>query len=58
LKRKGLDIPDDIMETDTLSRYAWEARSPGLGESITREEYLEAVKMAEAVLTWASSQIA
>jgi HEPN domain-containing protein len=50
LREKGLLAPDDILETDVLSRYAWEARYPGLDEPIIEEEYQEAVRMAEAVL--------
>ena len=56
LKQEGIDVPDEIVEADTLSGYAWEARYPGLDEPITKEEYQEAVKMAEAVLAWAESQ--
>lgn len=56
LLEKGLTVPGDVRETDVLSRYAWEARYPGLDEPIIEEEYQEAVKMAEAVLTWAAAQ--
>lgn len=57
LEEKGLEVPDETVEADTLSGYAWEARYPGLDEPITEEECQEAVKMAEAVLAWAQSQI-
>ena len=57
LRQHGLDVPGGIVEADALSRYAWVTRYPGLEEPITGEEYQEAVKMAEAVLTWAANQI-
>lgn len=58
LSQNGLDVPDEIVEVDTLSRYASEARYPGIEEPVTEEEYQEAVKMAEAVVIWAASQAA
>lgn len=58
MSQNGLDVPDEIVEVDTLSRYASEARYPGIEEPVTEEEYQEAVKMAEAVVIWAASQAA
>lgn len=55
LKDQGLGIPDEVLESDTLSRYAWEARYPGLEEAIDLDEYNWAVDMARTVLNWAAS---
>lgn len=57
LRDNGLQIPDAIIETDTLSRFAWETRYPGLMEAITVEEYKEALLMAEAVISWANQVV-
>ncbi len=57
LRDEGLDVPSVIMDADMLSRYAWEARYPGVQESVGEPEYREATRMAEALLKWASSLI-
>ena len=54
LSEMGVKIPSEIVEADTLSRFAWQARYPGLEEFVTEEEYREAVRMAEEVLNWAT----
>jgi HEPN domain-containing protein len=58
LMQQGLDVPPEIVETDALSRYAWEARYPGPDEPVTGEEYQEAVQITGVVLNWASTQSA
>lgn len=50
-------IPEQIREAARLSDYAVEARYPGLAEPVTREEYEEAVSIAEAVMRWAEEVI-
>ncbi|MBS3907200.1 MAG: hypothetical protein KGZ49_09215 [Syntrophaceae bacterium] len=40
-----------------LTSYAWEARYPGLGEPVTIEEYREALRQAELVVSWAAKVI-
>jgi len=57
LMQQGLEVPDEIVEADTLSSYAWDARYPGLDEPIMEDEYRKAIRMAEAVLAWADNQI-
>lgn len=56
LMRRGLSIPEEIVDADTLSRFAWQARYPSLEEPVTQEEYQQAIQIAETVLTWASNQ--
>lgn len=44
--------PDDP-QTAKLTRYAVAMRYPGVVESATRDEYVEAVAIAGAVVDWA-----
>ncbi len=53
LRRNGLSIPSAVEEANILTSFAWEARYPGLGEPVTEEEYREALRHAEAVVSWA-----
>ena len=57
LEREGLAIPLKVKESCILSSFAWESRYPGLGEPVTRDEYLQAVRFAELVVSWASQEI-
>lgn len=57
LKEKGLDLPPDVIEADALTGFAWEARYPGFGEPVTKEEYEEALQQAETVVGWAEKEI-
>ena len=58
LKRLNLDVPENVVDADILSRFAWETRYPGCLEPISQDEYCQAVVMAETVLAWAEKQIA
>jgi HEPN domain-containing protein len=53
LQNEGIIIPSEVMEAALLTSYAWEARYPGLSEPVTVEEYREALRQAELVLSWA-----
>lgn len=57
LHQDGLTIPDNIRLSASLNDYAVGSRYPGLTEPISREEYLEALALAEAVLHWVEAQI-
>lgn len=57
LKRRGLEIPEEIVEADVLTRFAWESRYPYIGEKVTDEEYREALCQAETVVAWAEKLI-
>jgi len=52
-----IQVPDDIRSASALTRYAVEARYPGLSERVTESDYLEAVSGAERVVRWAETQI-
>jgi len=58
LKRQGLEIPAEVEEAVVLTSFAWEARYPGLGEPVPLEEYREALRLCEGVVTWAEREIA
>jgi len=49
--------PPGTAEAVILNSYSAEARYPSLGEPVTTEEYHEAVRLAEAVVTWADKEI-
>jgi HEPN domain-containing protein len=57
LKRHGLDVPPEVDEATVLTSFAWEARYPGLGEPVSEEEYREAIRHAQAVVSWAEGEI-
>jgi len=44
-------------EATILTSFAWEARYPGLSEPVSDEEYREAIRHAQAVMTWAEKEI-
>jgi HEPN domain-containing protein len=57
LRRHGVPIPAEVEEAVVLTSFAWEARYPGAAEPVTRDEYQEALRHAEAVVEWANGQL-
>lgn len=57
LREEGLDVPEDLEETARLTSYAFEFRYPGVEESVTEEEYEQAVTLAERVVRWAQEGV-
>jgi HEPN domain-containing protein len=57
LEDRGVPIPPDVKGAIILTRYAFETRYPGPFEAVTEEEYQEAIRLAEAVVTWAAGII-
>jgi len=57
LQQEGIEIPEEIVEADILTRFAWESRYPYIGEQVAEEEYQEAVHQAEIVVAWAEMLI-
>jgi HEPN domain-containing protein len=53
LDRSGQKIPQDIWKADSLTLYAVETRYPGPVEPVTRNEYRQAVALAQKVVKWA-----
>jgi HEPN domain-containing protein len=57
LDQAGINIPQEIQAADILTQYAVRPRYPGAIETITQEEYLDAVGLAHAVISWAEAVI-
>jgi len=57
VEQKGKNVSESIRRVASLSDYAVESRYPGLSEPVTREEYEEAVSIAEEVVRWAEKQL-
>jgi HEPN domain-containing protein len=53
----GVQIPPDVLVATDLTTHAVETRYPGVSESVTREEWIEAVAIANRVLRWAQAII-
>lgn len=52
LEKAGQDVPDRIKKAAELTDYAVATRYPGAFEPVTRQEYDEAVAIAEEVVGW------
>lgn len=50
-------IPDDLQDAAILTRYAVATRYPGVTEPLTREEYIEAVELADRMVEWCASHV-
>ena len=53
LEDLGLEIPEAIDQATILTRYAVETRYPGAYEPVIEDEYQEAIRFAETILSWA-----
>lgn len=51
LEQNGISLPEQIRAAAELSDYAVEARYPGIMEPVTEDEYKEAVRVAEMVIS-------
>lgn len=52
IEEAGVEIPKNINQAKLLTAYAVDARYPGDYEPVTKEEYKEALKLAEDVFEW------
>jgi HEPN domain-containing protein len=57
LEKNGIPVPAAIRATSKLTIYAALTRYPGLGTPLSKEEYDEAMQMAEAVVSWAKTYV-
>jgi HEPN domain-containing protein len=57
LQNEGVIVPAEVVDAAVLTSYAWEARYPGVSEPIEVEEYREALRQAELVVSWATKMI-
>ena len=52
IEEAGVEIPENINQAKLLTVYAVDARYPGDYEPVSKEEYKEALKIAEDVFKW------
>lgn len=57
LEQRGEDIPPPVRDAKQLTDYAVEARYPGPLEPVSREEYKEALALAEEVVRWVEERL-
>ncbi len=57
VEQAGQEVPSRVRQAARLTRYAVVTRYPGLLEPVTREQYEEAVALAEEVVRWAQGVI-
>ncbi len=57
LENQGIILPEEIKSAAELTDYSVESRYPGPFEPVIEEEFKRALKIAEAVVSWAESQI-
>ncbi|NVM25977.1 MAG: HEPN domain-containing protein [Desulfobacterales bacterium] len=57
LEQNGISLQEQIREAAELSDYAVEARYPGPMEPVSEDEYKEAVRIAETVVSWVENLI-
>ena len=57
LERSGVALPDDVKNAAILTDYSVEARYPGPSEPITEAEFRNSLRIAEAVVAWAETQL-
>ena len=52
IEEADVEIPKNINQAKLLTTYAVDARNPGDYEPVSKEEYKEALKIAEDVFKW------
>ena len=57
LERSGVKIPKYVRQAHQLTPYAVVTRYPGLVGPVTKREYRRVVRIADAVITWATRPI-
>ncbi len=57
IEKTDQDISSQVRKAARLSDYAVEARYPGVSEPVDRDEYEEAVSIANEVMQWAEELI-
>jgi len=57
LERNGLKVPKYVHKSHELTRFASEPRYPGSSGPVTKREYKRFVRIAEAVIGWATRQV-
>ena len=58
LSDHGVVIPGEVDDATILTRYAVQARYPGLAPALTEADWIEAMGLAKGVVRWASTLLA
>ena len=58
VERTGEVLPPSLDDADELTRFALVTRYPGAVESVSEDDYRQAVAIAEAVVAWAEERVA
>jgi len=56
-EQHGEQVPDQVRQAGRLTRFAVAGRYPSIAEPVSREEYEQAVAIAEAVVRWAEQRL-
>ena len=57
LEEAGEAIPEGVRRAEDLTLYAAITRYPGLAESVSEQEYAEAIAISQTVLRWAEENL-
>ena len=57
LREEGIGLPQNVEQASRLTPFAVDTRYPGGAEPVTREDYENAVAIAERVVRWAEERI-
>lgn len=57
LERSGVEVPAQVRQAEKLTPFAVFTRYPGVAPPVQREEYEEALALAEAVVRWAEERL-
>jgi len=57
LEIAGQKIPEAVRQAERLTKFAVLARYPGIAPPINREEYEEAIALAEKIVRWGEEQL-
>jgi HEPN domain-containing protein len=57
LTQAGVPVPKYVNEADLLTRFAVEARYPGLSGPVTKRDHRRAVRIASDVVCWAARRV-
>ena len=57
LEQEGGRISASVRQAERLTRFAVEARYPGVSSPPTKKEYERVIRIAKAVVQWASEQV-
>ena len=52
IEKQNIEVPNEIMDSISLTAYAVSTRYPGDFEPIDEQEYLETLETAEKVYNW------